>query len=68
MKKEICECCDGKPIQENQQGQGFNYTWTCPYCEKTGFIFYKWWEWIIVIIWRKGQEIDSRQYLHGPRR
>lgn len=61
MKKEICECCKGNSVQPDKQGKDFKYTWTCPYCDKTGFITYKWWEWILLCIYRKAQEIDEKQ-------
>lgn len=61
MKEEICECCKGNPVQPNTKGRDFLYTWTCPYCDKTGKIKYKWWEWYLILVYRKMIEIDERQ-------
>lgn len=61
MKKEICECCKGNPIQPNTKALNYTYTYECPFCNLTGFITYKWWEWILLSIYRRMQDIDSRQ-------
>lgn len=65
MRKEICTFCNGKGEEkEHHMGGtmiGQTWHWKCPYCKTTGIIQYKWWEWLLLLLFRKMQEIDDRQ-------